>query len=65
MPKKMPKTKAGKKAAVRETMHEFRTGGLHSGSPGGPKVKDRKQAVAIALNQAGMSRKGKRGKRGA
>jgi hypothetical protein len=45
---------------VRETMHEFKTGRLRSGSKRGPKVSSRKQAVAIALNQ---ERKGKRGKR--
>jgi Family of unknown function (DUF6496) len=60
----MPKTKAGKREAVRETMHEFKAGTLRSGSPSGPKVKGRKQAIAIALNQAGMARKGRRGKRG-
>jgi len=38
-------------------MHEFKEGTLHSGSKRGPKVRNRKQAVAIALSQA---RKGKR-----
>jgi len=37
-------------------MHEFKKGTLHSGSKKGPKVKSRKQAVAIALNQAGLSK---------
>ena len=41
---------------VAETMHEFKHGTLHSGSKKGPKVKSRKQAVAIALKQAGKSR---------
>jgi hypothetical protein len=45
---------------VRETMHEFKRGTLRSGSKRGPRVSSRKQAIAIALNQA---RKGKRGKR--
>ena len=36
---------------VEKTMHEFKKGTLHSGSKHGPKVKSRKQAVAIALNQ--------------
>lgn len=57
MPARKPKTKAGKKEAVRETMHEFKHGTLHSGSKKGPKVKKRKQAVAIALHQSGQSRK--------
>jgi hypothetical protein len=42
-------------ASVEETMHEFKRGQLHSGSSNGPKVRSRKQAVAIALNQAGKS----------
>lgn len=41
-----------KKSKVEKTMHEFKHGKLHSGSKTGPKVKSRKQAVAIALNQA-------------
>lgn len=35
--------------SVKATMHEFKSGGLHSGK-GGPVVKKRKQAVAIALS---------------
>ena len=38
------------KKGVEEVMHEYKHGGLHSGSKHGPKVHDRKQAVAIALN---------------
>lgn len=45
--------KQRRKDKVEKTMHEFKAGDLHSGSKKGPKVKDRKQAVAIALNQAG------------
>lgn len=55
-----PKTKAGKAAKVQKVMHEFKTGTLHSGK-GGPMVKSRKQAVAIALSEANMS-KGKKKK---
>jgi hypothetical protein len=44
------------KAKVEKTMGEFKRGTLHSGSKTGPKVTGRKQAIAIALNQA---RKGK------
>ena len=32
-------------------MHEFKEGSLHSGSKSGPKVKSRKQAVAIMLSE--------------
>ena len=33
-------------------MHEYKEGELHSGSKKGPKVKSRKQAIAIALSEA-------------
>lgn len=48
---------------VRQVMHEYKHGQLHSGSKRGPRVTDRRQAIAIALNQAGMSRRGRRSKR--
>ena len=38
-------------------MGEFKRGTLRSGSKTGPKVKSRKQAVAIALSEAGKSRR--------
>jgi len=41
---------------VRQEMHKFKEGTLHSGSKRGPVVKSRKQAIAIALSEAGMSR---------
>ena len=37
-------------------MKEFGKGTLHSGK-GGPVVKSQKQAVAIALSEAGMAKK--------
>jgi len=52
-----PKTKAGKAAKVQKVMHEYKTGTLRSGSKSGPKVKSRKQAIAIALSEAGRGRK--------
>jgi hypothetical protein len=48
-------TKAEKK--VSKVMREFKSGGLHSGK-GGPVVKNPRQALAIALSQAGVKRKG-------
>lgn len=43
------KFKGGK---VQKVMHEFKVGSLHSGSKKGPQVKDRRQAIAIALSEA-------------
>jgi len=59
---KKPTTKAGKVAKVAKTMREYKAGKLKAGiNPKGPKkapmAKSRKQAVAIALSQAGMSKK--------
>ena len=50
----MPAKKASKgKGKVEKVMHEYKEGSLKSGSGG--KVKSRKQAVAIALNEARSS----------
>jgi hypothetical protein len=51
-------SKKAAKGKVEKTMKEFKKGSLHSGSKEGPKVKSRKQAVAIALSQAHKSKKG-------
>ena len=50
-------TKAAKKVA--KVMGEFGKGELHSGK-GGPVVKNQKQAVAIAMSEAGMKTKKKK-----
>jgi len=54
--KSAPKTKAGKMKKVSKVMKEFKTGSLHSGK-GGKVVKSPKQAIAIALSEAGMAKK--------
>ena len=57
----MKKAKGAKKVA--KVMREFKGGTLHSGK-GGPVVKNRKQAVAIALSEGGLSKKKYTKKRG-
>jgi hypothetical protein len=51
------------KDKVAKVMGEYKRGTLHAGvDPKGPKkartVKNRKQAIAIALSEAGISKKG-------
>lgn len=48
-------TKAGMKMG--KVMHEYKAGELHSGSKSGPMVKSRKQAIAIAMSEAGKAKK--------
>lgn len=47
---------AAKKTKMQKVMHEFKAGSLHSGK-GGPVVKSKKQAVAIALSEAKKAKK--------
>ncbi len=47
------------KGKVGKVMSEYKSGALHSGSKKGPVVSNKKQAIAIALSEAGKS-KGKK-----
>jgi Family of unknown function (DUF6496) len=49
-----PRESEPKKGTVERVMHEFKHGELRSGTSG-QKVKNRKQAVVIALSEAGES----------
>lgn len=46
----MPKGKG--KETIHAVMHDYKAGDLHSGSTHGPAVKNRKQAIAIAINES-------------
>lgn len=51
-----------RKGKMEKVMHEYKEGKLHSGSKKGPVVKSRKQAVAIAMSEAGKSKSKKKGR---
>lgn len=50
--KKIEKSNEAKERKISKVMREFDEDKLHSGSKKGPKVKSRKQAIAIALSEA-------------
>ena len=54
--KKSSQKESKSQKKVHKVMTEWKEGSLHSGK-GGPVVKSRKQAVAIALSSAGKSKK--------
>ena len=54
-----PGSKKKKQAKVSKVMKEFKKGKLKAGGSG-KKVKKRKQAIAIALSEAGLSKKRKK-----
>ena len=53
----MAKETKKQKDKIAKVMREFKDGTLESGREGvGGKVKNRKQAIAIALNEAGLNK---------
>ncbi len=58
----MAKKKSGN-PKVRTVMHEYKHGQLRSGSKTGPRVTSRKQAVAIAMSEAGLAKPAAKKKR--
>lgn len=48
------------KAKVKKVLKEFKAKKLHSGSKKGPVVSNPKQALAISMSEAGISKKGKK-----
>jgi len=58
----MPARKKSK-SKIEKIMHEFKTHTLHSGK-GGPVVKSRKQAIAIALSEQARAKKKSSPRRG-
>ena len=60
MAKKKPATKAAKQRKVTKVMGEYASGDLKSSS--GQPVTKRKQAVAIAMSEAGMKKTKRKGK---
>ena len=56
----MPVAKGQK--GVKQEMQKFKAGTLHSGSKTGPVVTNPKQAIAISLSEAGLSKRNRKHK---
>jgi hypothetical protein len=53
----MPTQSKDQRGTVERVMHEFKAGELRTGRGKGPKVRSRKQAIAIALQESGSTNK--------
>lgn len=51
----MPSQSSGQRGTIERVMHEFKEGELKQAGGKGPKVTDRKQAIAIALHESGST----------
>ena len=60
--RQLPKTTEKQRKKVSKVMREFKKGKLNIGKSK-KKVKNRRQAIAIALNEAGVSRNDRKNKR--
>lgn len=49
---KTPLSGSKQKTKMKKVMGEFKSGALKSGSPKGPQVKNRAQAIAIGMSEA-------------
>ena len=58
----MVKETSKQKKKIEKVMREGKEGKLHSGSKKGPLVKNKKQMLAIALSEAGISKPKKKKK---
>lgn len=56
-------SKKKKREVMKESMERFEEGNMHSGSKNGPVVTNPKQALAISLHMAGLSKKTKKMKK--
>ncbi len=55
--KAIKKSNEKKEGKISKVMHEYKEGDLRSGSKKGPIVKDRKQALAIAISESRRKKK--------